>query len=147
MTRLPDCPTQANFDEDPLMFSAVYHFTYPSGMNVRSLSSCSTPTGGENSHINIASPHHESLSEFWYSGSNSLDTPTVKVEDPLVISQHGGLWSTSPVLQSCDSNSPAISAHNATVGQHALTSPTSSCFPVDLSNYVRRPFSTEVVHY
>jgi transcriptional enhancer factor len=121
--------TNSGIKDDILMFSAVYHFSYPQMTDSLTPSLPSTPTVSDNEAESfMASPLDDHLSSSWYSDL----FPLTDTRSP------------SKLADNEECGRGAFSALHHDIGASRgpfpedvpVMSPMSSCFPTDLSNYI-----------
>ena len=125
VARNTDCPPSPGIEDDGLMFSAVYQFSYPQ-MRDNLTPLPSTPTVSDNeSESYMASPLDNHLSSSWYTDL----FPSTDAGSSLKLTDDEGCG-----------RGAFSTLHGASGGSFPedvpVMSPMSSCFPTDLSNYI-----------
>lgn len=129
----------SSVNNDSLMFSAVYHFSYPAETNTPTPSSCSTPVIPEE---NLLTGPQEPRSNFWYANSPlpaDLDT-LMHNSDHEMEMEHGrcdiGPTPAFGCISAFTSDNNDMTPNSSFSSRNTVVSLKSSSFPMDLSNYV-----------
>ena len=124
-------------DDDPLMFSAIYRFSYAAEPSASMSSSCSTPAAPENPELDPITGLQEPVLDFWYSDSPSPNTLAhTEVESESIgvcVQAPEPMFSSIPAFTL---GSDVLSPDASFLDPAVKVSPKSSSFPMDLSNYV-----------